>query len=278
MRRGFIICLLLAVFVVTAGCAANQYVIQTKDGKEYVTDGEPVFNKAKQSYAFTDPKGTRWMINRDEIVSIELPGKGDPAKRVALLSVNRKLTIHNGTGNPVTVYLGFSGNTLGCYSPADFSFCSFDTGNAVVCRFSLDTGADQPIDFSRSCKVSPAVSVNCMPWGPCPCTLAEFTFADANNRNQDTYDISLVNGMNVLMSIVPTTGKKIEITSAGGNQGNAGVYPLGCDGCAVSIQPPPWPNCPPKDQSQCHGGTQMNPSPDCHFTQATGSSYTVNIK
>jgi hypothetical protein len=97
----------------------------------------------------------------------------------------------------------------------------------------------------------------------------------------DTYDVSLVNGFNVGMGIVPSAGTAAgPATSATGNQMNAGVFPLLCDGCAVSIsppQPPAFPDCPKPDPTQCHGGTQFDPQPPCQLSQPTGASYTVNI-
>ncbi len=81
------------------------------------------------------------------------------------------------------------------------------------------------------------------------------------------------------VTIVPSTGTTAgPTTSATGNQNNTGVFPLLCDGCAVSIsppQPPTFPNCPKPNPTQCHGGTQFDPKPPCQLSQPTGANYTV---
>jgi hypothetical protein len=67
--------LVLCLMFVFAGCASKKYVVQTKDGKEYLSDSEPEFNKKTQSYEFKDLKGSKWMINREEIKSISVTDK-----------------------------------------------------------------------------------------------------------------------------------------------------------------------------------------------------------
>jgi hypothetical protein len=194
-------------------------------------------------------------------------GLGGPAPAPAGVSI----TVSNQLGGDVTVYLGFNGNSFGCYSASDFP-CTFNTGNPVVCTFPLASGASQPIDFDQGCKVSPVISVNMIPWGDCPVTMAEFTLAD---NGTDTYDISLVNNLNVAMSIIPTSGQTIgPVTSPTGNQQAIGVYPQLCTVCNAQDNPPQWPGCPAPDASQCKTDVAAYP---CQLSQPSGASYTVNI-
>ena len=186
------------------------------------------------------------------------------------------VTVKNQQTGSVTVFLGFT--NLGCYTMPDFP-CTVTKGNPSICSFPLAAGASQSLPFGKSCQTSFAIAINNPPWGDCPLTQAEFTLQGAGSM--DTYDVSLVNGFNVGMSIVPSTGTTAgPATSGTGNQNNTGVFPLLCDGCAVSIsppQPPTFPNCPKPDPKQCHGGTQFDPKPPCQLSQPTGASYTVNV-
>ncbi len=47
-----------------------------------------------------------------------------------------------------------------------------------------------------------------------------------NTQGNDWYDVSLVNGFNYGVSIKPSSGNAITVTSATGNAKNPGVYPL----------------------------------------------------
>ncbi|MEW6270688.1 MAG: thaumatin family protein [Thermodesulfobacteriota bacterium] len=199
-------------------------------------------------------------------------GVGAPAPGPEGAGSSVSITVANQTSSQATVYLGFNGNTLACYAASDFPFCSFDTGNPVVCSFPLAAGASQVIPFGQGCKVSPVISANMIPWGDCPVTMAEFTLADGGN---DTYDLSLVNNLNVGMSIVPTSGATIgPITSPTGNQQAIGVYPQLCTVCNAQDSPPQWPGCPAPDPSQCKSDVAAYP---CQLTQPSGASYTVNL-
>lgn len=184
------------------------------------------------------------------------------------------ITIDNHKSTQVKVYMGFNGNTFGCYKTSDFSaFCTFDTGNPVMCSFTLEAESSQMIPFGKGCKVSPAFSGDMPLWGDCPVTMAEFTLDDGGT---DTYDLSLVNNLNVGMSIVPSTGTTIgPITSATGNQEAVGVYPQLCTTCSGNGGAPTWPGCPTPDASQCKSDVATYP---CQLSQATGASYVVNIE
>jgi hypothetical protein len=281
------------VALTLAGCASHHYLIQAKDGKEYVSPDKPVFVAKTQSWTFRDVNGNQWAVNREDVKAMETkPGtykapppaaKAGPPQALAVTAgaaTPVTITVRNETGNRQKVYLGFSGTSFGCYDKAAFAaYCSFDTANPWVCTFSLDDKAEKKIPFGKGCKVSTVFALNNLPWGPCPTTMAEFTLSDGGNFNQDTYDVSLVNGHNFNVAITPTTGEAIRVVSATGNKGNRGVYPLGCDACSKSDNPPVWADCPGKkfDAAECQGGDQYKPDTPCHLSQGAGASYEVRF-
>lgn len=184
----------------------------------------------------------------------------------------QSITVHNQLGGARKFYLGFTGS-MSCYAQSDFPFCNFET--ALACSFTLQANQSKTIEFSKGCKVSPAIAVDNLPWGPCPTTLGELTLSDGST---DTYDISLVNGFSVAMKLVPSSGQTISVTTATGNHNNPGVYPLGCDICTGSENPPTWPGCPGKSYpSECHAGTQNDPSPPCHLSHPSVPSYDLYL-
>jgi hypothetical protein len=182
--------------------------------------------------------------------------------------IAQTLTVHNQLGAARKFYLGFKGG-LACYSKSDFPFCTFETDAA--CSFTIPANQTKSIEFSKGCTVSPAIAVDNLPWGPCPTTLGELTLSDGNT---DTYDISLVNGFNVAMTLAPGSGQTISAAAATGNHANPGVYPLGCDICTGTENPPVWPGCPGTNYpSECHAGSQFDPTPPCHLSQPSEPSY-----
>jgi len=179
--------------------------------------------------------------------------------------------------------MGFVGNTFACYQKSDFSFCQFNTSNQYVCQFSVSQSTPQIIPFNKSCQVSVAFTANNMPWGACPTSLAEFTLnGTIGGESQDTMDVSLVNGINYNITIAQNGGKTLIDTSTKtypDYQGLLGVYPLGCDECALSSNPPTWTGCPSTKYNQyCQGGTQYNPKTNCQLsTPSDSNAYTVTF-
>jgi hypothetical protein len=57
--------------------ASTYYQVVTNEGKAFVTNEEPEFNQTTQSYEFTDVKGTKCFIKREEIKSMEMKVKGE---------------------------------------------------------------------------------------------------------------------------------------------------------------------------------------------------------
>lgn len=74
-KKIFAVVLVLCLMFMFMGCGSKKYVVQTKDGKEYLSASEPEYNKKTQSYEFKDLKGSKWMINREEIKSISVTDK-----------------------------------------------------------------------------------------------------------------------------------------------------------------------------------------------------------
>jgi hypothetical protein len=140
----------------------------------------------------------------------------------------------------------------------------------------------QVINFNQSCQVSVAFTPQNIPWGPCPTSLAEFTFnGTIGGVTQDTLDVSLINGINYNVLIAgSSTGTMVNTATAAPAYNNvAGIYPPGCDQCALSVAPPTWPGCPGVvPQSQCQGGTQYNPNTACQIsTPSNNNSYSVTF-
>lgn len=195
----------------------------------------------------------------------------------------RSITLINNTSNsPLTVYMGFNGQSFGCYSQSYFSkYCSFTgTGNAYVCQMTVQKGTPVSISFTRACQVSFALTPTRAPWGACPTSLAEFTL---NGVGGDTVDVSLVNGINKKIDISSTSsGSIIKMSGASSPYNNIkGVFPPGCDACALSISPPTWPGCPGQQpKGNCQAGTQYNPNPGCQITRVpvnSADSYDVTF-
>ena len=186
------------------------------------------------------------------------------------------VTITNSTTGSLTIYIGFNGASLGPYSQGDFPFCTFPAGgNQYACSFTLGSGKSQPISLTKG-NFNVAISANILVWSACGggtgLTMAELNLNTP--QNQDWYDVSLVNGFNYGVSIIPVTGSAITVTSATGNSKNPGVYPLGCDICTGPSAPPTGPGCPGKNYPQ---EGHVNTQPPCQFSQTSVASYTVTF-
>jgi len=199
------------------------------------------------------------------------------------------VTIKNATGSAGTVYVGFLAGTTSCYQPADFSaFCTADPANAEICTIGLGAGATQVLHFgpknTANCKASFAVAFNQEPWQGCNNTFAELTLDDAWTNPDgslfgyyDSYDLSVVNGFSVKMTLTPSGGSAVSVSSASGNQKITGVYPFGCDDCDHTANPP---SCGTVDPKQCKSATDVaNGRYVCHVSATSGTytSYTLNI-
>ena len=185
------------------------------------------------------------------------------------------VTITNSTSASLTIFIGFNGASLGPYSQSDFPFCTFPAqGNPYACSFTLASGKSQPIPLTKG-NFNVAISANILVWSACGggtgLTMAELNL---NTQGNDWYDVSLVNGFNYGVSVQPSSGNAITVTSATGNAKNPGVYPLGCDICTGPSNPPTGSGCPGKNYPQ---EGHVNTQPPCQFNQPSVASYTVTF-
>jgi Thaumatin family len=190
-------------------------------------------------------------------------------------AINQTVTITNSTSGSRTIYIGFNGASLGPYSQSDFPFCTFPAqGNPYACSFTLASGKSQPIQLTKG-NFNVAISADILVWSSCGggtgLSMAELNL---NTQGNDWYDVSLVNGFNYGVSIKPSSGNAITVTSATGNSKNPGVYPLGCDICTGPSNPPTGPGCPGKNYPQ---EGHVNTQPPCQFNQPSVASYTVTF-
>jgi Thaumatin family len=161
------------------------------------------------------------------------------------------------------------------YSQSDVPFCTFPAqGNPYACSFTLASGKSQPIQPTKG-NFNVAISADILVWSSCGggtgLTIAELYL---NTQGNDWYDVSLVNGFNYGVSIQPSSGNGITVTSATGNAKNPGVYPLGCDICTGPSNPPTGPGCPGKNYPQ---EGHVNTQPPCQFNQLSVASYAVTL-
>lgn len=177
------------------------------------------------------------------------------------------LSISNGTSDAVTVYftLGASAENI---TLAEIPFLAQVPGNSLQGWFSL-----QP---RKAVEVTPPVGktlignvcfggppINC-PAPGFPTAVNLFEFALNLSDGQETIDISCVAGVNALLKVALSGGggwnagstepsvTAFNNAAPGANTGLVGVYPIGCDVCTASDNPPSCsPAVPPETpQSQ----------------------------
>jgi len=182
------------------------------------------------------------------------------------------VNIMNNQDESAEVFITFQ--NISCVTPDTWSsFCN--ETDSINCNFTLDANSSQNLPLTdTTCNALFAIAFNAPPSQFCDKTQVEFNIYSNGMDPMDTYDISLVNGFNEPVSITDGT-EAGPVDCETGNQNVPGVFPLGCDGCAVRLNPP----CgfTPGDDTQCHGGTQFDPDPPCQFTQDSGGSFTVNL-
>lgn len=69
MKKGFLITFIILVSLVFLGCSST-YTIRTKDGKEYVSQGEPDLTD-DQFVKFETTAGRKVLIKQDEVSTIQ---------------------------------------------------------------------------------------------------------------------------------------------------------------------------------------------------------------
>ncbi|WP_119342622.1 thaumatin family protein [Facilibium subflavum] len=207
------------------------------------------------------------------------------------INAKKSITIVNKTGQSQTFYFMVANvnpipsNIIASFKALKPYPCLYTKGqgNAQTCNVTIPDGEQQVIPLSGFSIPTLHLDITGgkgqWPLGPCPTTTVEFVL---NSNNADHYDVSLVNGQNFNVKVTSAAGGKPIIL----NTDNLaqilqlpGVFPPGCDGCAVSINPPTWPQCPGKvAKSSCKQGTQYNPNPVCQYdSQPISNSYTVTF-
>jgi uncharacterized protein YceK len=79
----------LIIAIALAGCSSDRYLVRTKDGKEYVSENEPQYDKKTQTYKVTDQNGSTWVINKADVESIGIAGS---KKEAAMMETEQKQT------------------------------------------------------------------------------------------------------------------------------------------------------------------------------------------
>lgn len=205
----------------------------------------------------------------------------------------RTLTLNNNSGKDVTIYIvfatGLTGNG-GAYTADYFNKQSCNMYKPDRCSFTILKGKNKVLNLSKG-GINLSVGLDREPMGPCPTTMFEINISPNDNKTHDHYDVSLVNGFNYSIEIIPSSGTATTlVTKATGNQNAIGVFPLGCSECiSKNSVPPPWDNCPGNSSScgaysQCYsadecktGEDRNHPNAACDLEANTGGNYTVNI-
>ena len=184
--------------------------------------------------------------------------------------------VANNRGESLTVYMLFNADS--CYDPSHpsvSSVCAVDPRLPKLCSFSLDKAGTKPTSQKivfpfDACSADFNISANNQPSTGCSVNQAELSLNQDWGKWggwQNTFDISLVNGFNIPMSLVSTSGTGITVTTKSGNKTNDGVYPYGCDNCTgnqITCTGVP---------KECKAST-VDP---CQYNEARGSNYTVNF-
>jgi hypothetical protein len=176
--------------------------------------------------------------------------------RVETVRSGTTLQIENGTKKPVKVYVNFGSDSK--VTQSDWSpFC---TGSRLSCTFSLVGSIPLPLGGKH---LNATISFGA-PVG-CGSTKAELNLN--NPKWYDTYDVSLVDGYSNKIRIdlfvardpkpVLTAGPPLGAT---GNEKVYGLYPLGCDICTASKNPPCGGE---KSSGPCKSGSQYKPDVPC---------------
>jgi hypothetical protein len=205
----------------------------------------------------------------------------------------RTVTLNNNSSKNVTIYIvfatGLTGNG-GTYTADDFNKQGCNMYRPDRCSFIINKGKFKTLNLSKG-GIDLSVGLDHEPMGPCPTTMFEINISPNDNKTHDHYDVSLVNGFNYSIQLIPSAGTATtKVTKATGNQDAVGVFPLGCTECiSKGSVPPTWDDCPGNPSScgahsQCYSADECKTGPDrnhpnaaCDLEATTGGNYTVNI-
>jgi hypothetical protein len=182
--------------------------------------------------------------------------------------------VQNLTDAGVTVYASF-GTADGAVGPD--AWATFCAPTPSGCSFGLDAGALQVLPTSGQ-YLNLTLSFGAPPG--CGTTLGELDLANPQ-WNNDTANISLVNGFNQNVEILVSNGQTLGPTQGGdANADIYGVYPIACDICVARDQPPcgvDAAGCTLPGSCGCKSGSQYNPNVPCQESFTRGAAVTVAV-
>lgn len=73
--RSLLNLLLVAILAVSMACCSTLYSIKMKDGQEFISKGEPEFDKKSGTYEFESIDGKKVRVTREEVEVIKEKGK-----------------------------------------------------------------------------------------------------------------------------------------------------------------------------------------------------------
>lgn len=167
------------------------------------------------------------------------------------------LGVENATDAPVTVYVAFGSDSV--VRASSWSLCGDAAG--LGCQFDVPANTTYALPTSGS-----YLNATMAFGGPVGCGRTKVELNLNNPSWYDTVDVSLVDGFS--SSVKLTYGQTVlgPVTSAVGNEGALGVYPIGCDLCVSRSSATPCGMVPGTDG--CKAGTQYDPKVPCQYQGA----------
>lgn len=184
-------------------------------------------------------------------------------------SAEKTVIIKNGTNAAAKVYISFGADSQINKNNIGFP-CTFFNQEPRGLQCGFDLAAGQPKQISQKGKIlNMTVGFNKAPG--CGVTISEIN-VNRPGAGADATNISLVDGFNekIVVQYDHPTNKaaSFKIGPPCGKTGNEkvlGVYPFGCDGCAVRKAPQSACGPYPPGNQGCHAGTEFAPSPKCQI-------------
>lgn len=169
----------------------------------------------------------------------------NPSTQAWDITYDQTFTVTNHFGGAIDVYLTFAHLYWVEYDTSAFSGFAQKPGFEDIWVYeNLAVDATATITFHHVHRLD-GTSIEFSPQGQALDNAVQTRFEwtlHANDGTQpharDIYNLSLVNGYNGGMSIVPTSGTNIQVTDATGNENALGVYGLGCDTQTAAVSPP----------------------------------------
>ncbi len=191
----------------------------------------------------------------------------------------KKIVVKNNTTASAKVFINFGADS-GITKSKMGSICTRGASN-LNCGFDLAAGKDVTIPNDGYLPVNMTIAFN-KDIG-CGSTKAELNVNKTGSAG-DAANVSLVDGFNEKIKMVfERTGAAPVVMGPpcgiAGNEKVFGVYPYGCDGCAVRKAPQSACGPYPAGNQGCHAGSEYNPQIPCqyNFNQSTEANGTLTI-